>query len=254
MKTVYAVPGGRAWPRHLQRYFETRVAVQPLPASPQLPRDAVLILLAPAWHEGRYLATEAIWKRHFETEAPQSKLILTGFSRATNQNYLDLLALPDNWDKWCAQARTCGEDWQPAPSGGLDLEDKLRRFFAGHGDNSIIALLTRLHLLVQLAQREVVQYGTPYAEVYAEVVEPAQPARKWAEWRNRWENYVPYFSLLPFADQLRQVDAQIRQLGPWLEAGARDVAPILNGKVPEILHEIKIKLLALEQRYVAQKL
>lgn len=235
-------------------YFSGRADVCWMPTEPRTDWPEVVILPNPQWHQGYYCATGALWQRYFRAEHPQTRFLLAGYAAINHTNYLDLLALPTDWVAFYQASLDCQVDWVLPACDGLHLEDKLRRFLAGHGDQSVIAILGRMKLTIAVAQREHRQMNTDYEEVYRAVIQPAALGHKWREWRQRWDFYLPLFRILPFSPLLESLEKDLLVLERWIGQDCKDPAPLREGRLMEALATIQQSLQLIEKTYVGQEL
>ncbi|PSR14583.1 MAG: hypothetical protein DA408_11030 [Bacteroidetes bacterium] len=260
MKTGLFIEGGRPLPPVLAAFFN-RAGYQLVPL--QLAQDtwpflvksaAALLLMLPDSSQGMFLLSGQLWHRYLLDEAPECQLLFASYQAVSHPNHLDILELPTAPTNWIAQAFPVGEMKNLPPVEGMDLQEKLHRFFAGHGDDSIVAVLSRIRLVVQMASREQQRMNTPYPEIFQELVAPAQLDKKWAEWRNRWINYYPLFENTPIAVKLHSIARAATQLEDWMMTGGRDEESLVNGTILRILNDIRKELQQIEKQYVVQKL
>lgn len=260
MKTVLLIKGGRPAPTVLKDYlraaggeFQTL-----LPINEQLDclieqTDAVL-LFSPAWSNGAYLSAGELWLRYLQHIKPQGKLLLAGYQAINHPNYLDMLQLGSSPISWWEEAPGVMEMPELPTLTGIDLMDKLHRFFAGHGQDSVVAVLSRIRLVTQMANRELQKMNTPYQEIYDELIAPANLAEKWIEWRSRWVNYAPLFEFSPIANKLRIIAELASQIEEWMMVGGKDETLLLDGSVLDVLNKMRAELQQIENQYVVQKL
>ena len=214
-----------------------------------------LMLMLPTWGANAYLSPVALWQQYLQKAAPDIRLIMASFqSDFQHSNHLDILRLTDYSTSWWEQCQLVGHMEELPPLIGVDLSEKLSRFFAGHGKDSIVAVLSRIRLVVQMASRELSKMDTPYDEIYRDLVEPAELAQKWREWRNRWINYYPLFEHTPIATRLKQIAKQTDGVEAWMAAGGKDEEPLRNGSILQVLNEVRTRLQQIENQYVVQKL
>lgn len=256
---LISIHTGRDWPRVLTDTLD-RWGCQVLSVEANdsaweaaLPECFGLLLFTPVWSRRSYLAGETLWWQHLRLHAPQCRLLLAGYQSIADSNYLDLLQLDSLEPDWLTQTQAVADGTPPAME-GVDLAEKLQRFFAGHGEDSVVAVLSRLRLIAQMAQREVVQMGTPYEAAYEELIRPAQVDRKWQEWRNRWINYTPLFKYTPFSTTLAELSAAMNTLEDWMKSGGQSPEPIVNGEVLAVLNHVREQLQRIEQDYVVKEL
>lgn len=259
MKSVLLIKGKRPVPSVLTNFFSAaQTKLLTLDSFDNLAEKVqnteAVLLFSPAWNGGAYLSGSELWLRYLLDVKPTGKLLLAGYQAFEHPNYLDMLTLgasPVNW-------------WEDAPGVttmptlpaliGVDLMDKLHRFFAGHGQDSVVAVLSRIRLVVQMASRELKKMETPYSEIFTELVKPAQLAEKWGEWRSRWINYAPLFEFSPIAGKLQAITQASQQLEAWMLAEGVEEAPLRDGRILEILNFVRVELQQIENQYVVQKL
>lgn len=260
MKKIIGIGGGRPWPKVLAPFLQsaelTLEEVDPGRRNWTRALDEAwgVVAPAPAWGQAAYLSVEALWWRFLRQHYPTHRLLLASFQTSRHPNQLDLLALPEAPLAWRNLTEPAHQQEKPPASGGMDLEDKLRRFFSGHGEDSVIAVINRLRLIVQMAEREVVMEQTPYPEVYRDLLAPAQLAAKWSEWQNRWVNYYPLFQQTPFAAVLRSVARDLHTLEPWMNSGGQAVEPLRDGSLLLTLNRVRQQLYQIEHDYVGPEL
>lgn len=214
-----------------------------------------LMLMLPMWGGNAFLSPVALWQQFLQDKAPNIRLIMASFqSDFQHPNHLDILRLTDYPSSWWEQCQLVDHMEELPPLIGVDLSEKLKRFFAGHGQDSIVAVLSRIRLVVQMASRELKKMDTPYEEIYRDLVEPAELAQKWREWRNRWINYYPLFEHTPIATQLKQIAKQTDGVEAWMAAGGIDEEPLQDGSILQVLNEVRTRLQQIENQYVVQKL
>ncbi len=241
-------------PQVLTRYLTGRAEVHCFPPYPRDEWPELVVVEDPMWHEGHYCSVGAIWHRYFVANFPSHRFLIAGYSAITHTNYLDLLALPDDWEAHLEAALTCQSNWQLPPTDGLQLLDKLQRFLAGHGDQSVVTITGRLKMTVAVAQREYRQMQTPYEEIYRALIRPANLIEKWAEWRSRWDFYLPLFSILPFRTHLEELLPCFTVLENWIATDCKEPEPLENGSLMRALEAIQQTLQLIEEIYVGQEL
>jgi len=260
MKTILLMQCGRTIPKELGSHcrkmgFELKQLDSATDAWKELlPTAYAIMLLLPAWSGKTFLAPESLWYQFLLNNYSHLRLFFVSFQANEHDNHFDLLNLNSfTKDHW-VQVPNVMEMKPPPNFEGLDLNDKLRRFFAGHGQDSVVAVLTRIRLVVQMASREVLRMDTPYEEIFKELVQPAQIHIKWTEWRNRWIHYYPLFQFTPFADKMQKVATASATLEEWMSSGGQDEDPLKSGRVLSVLNEVRTELKAIEEQYVVQKL
>ena len=257
MKTLLLVSGGRPVPEALRTFIsQANWQIRHFEAGEDQAQyssdlDAVM-LLSPCWVNRSYEYAERLWYIHLRQDHASLPLLVAGYQRATFANYLDLLQLPtyspDWWQNLQPVLALTETDYQDT------LIPKLYRFFAGHGTDSVVAVMIRIRLVVQMAQRELLKMHTPYAEIYQDLIAPARLADKWMEWRNRWVNYYPLFVHTPLAGAFLSISDLAKRLDQWMLNGGAEESPLASGEILTILNALRDTLQEIENQYVFQKL
>ena len=212
--------------------------------------DEVLLLVCPIYCCGVYLSVEAIWKRHLQLFSPETLLLIAGFKGDRHSNYLDLFNLPADLNDFLKNTRTAKEKWEPVFSGGLDMKEKLKRFFQGHGDESVTDILHKILRVLNIAQKEMDNYHTSYEELKTELIHPSRLSEKWLELKNRWVNYYPFFEFLPFRQVFYSVDHLFKVVTPYFTSNCEEEYLFRELKCKENLKIIKDQLAHIGNHYV----
>lgn len=165
--------------------------------------ELVFVLHSPIKVDSKLISPESIWKKYLGLKFPRSKFIVAGVKEAQQSNYLDLLNLPEDFRQFTIQAFQAKDDWQPINTGAVDLGQKLHSFLKGHGEESIIFILTKiqssLYNTLQVAEADPLFSDLP---------------QLWQAFENRWQKYLFLFSCLPFFDLFENSNALIQILNP----------------------------------------
>lgn len=217
-------------------------------------RPFAVMLMLPIWHHHAFMDTSGLWERHLAAQQPDVRLLAASYQNLQHPNHLDLLRLDTYPHDWWEHTLPVAAAPQLPAFEGVDVAEKLHRFFAGHGQDSVVAVMSRIRLVVQMASRELHKMHTPYAEIYEELVQPAHLEQKWQEWRNRWVNYFPYFENTPIVASLRKAADIASSIERWMLANGTQEEGLLDGSILDALDAMREALQQIEQQYVVQKL
>lgn len=255
MRTLLLLHGQRPVPDALVRHAQhAGLAVQ---VQDDLGGDEppfAVMLMAPIWHHHAFLNTVPLWERHLAVARPDVRLLVASCQNIVHPNHLDLLRLPQVPTEWWDNTLPLGRATSFPAFEGVDVMDKLHRFFAGHGQDSIVAVLSRIRLVVQMASRELHKMHTPYDDIYVDLVQPTHLKQKWQDWGNRWINYYPYFENTPIVASLQKAAEIASTIEPWMLADGSQEGGLLDGSVLQALDAMRELLQQIEHQYVAQKL
>jgi len=121
-----------------------------------------------------------------------------------SRNYIDLFKLPKDFDEYLENSLSVSEDWE-IPIDGADILEYIKRFFAGHGGNSVLSKLNSLRQTFNIAYTGLADGSLSLDEIQNELLFPHGKA-EWDELLNRWKNYYPYFEYLPFKPTMEKIN------------------------------------------------
>lgn len=211
----------------------------------------VIILSSPMYFDGIYVSADGLWKNYLEYHHPEVLLLVAGFLEAKQSNYLDLLNLPEHFLSMLAQAKKAKENWLPLTTGGLNMEEKIRRFFEGHGDESLTDEFDKIFRILRIAGDELKNHQAGYEEVKNELLLMNKLPTKWKTLNNRWANYFPYFGSLPFFETFEQIEHWLRYIAPYFETGCEQETLFWQLNCLENIEKIKSNLTSISKHYVS---
>ena len=211
----------------------------------------VIILSSPLYFDGIYVSADGLWKTYLEHHHPEVILLTAGFLEVQQSNYLDLLYLPDALGHILSNAKRAKDNWTPISTGGLDMQEKIRRFFEGHGNDSITDQFDKILRILRIAGDELKLHQASYEEVKNELLLPNHLPAKWSILQNRWTNYFPYFGSLPFYVAFEQVGAWLSAIAPYFETGCEQETLFWQLDCLERIEKIKSNLTSISKHYVS---
>mgnify|MGYP005666360043 CR=1 FL=1 len=212
--------------------------------------NAVVVLMSPLACNRKYISAEFTWKQYLREHLPNALFIIAGFSNFQQDNYLDLLSLPNDVPAFLNRAEPAGTNWNPVFTGGLDMRVLLARFFEGHGDESVTDELNGILRILKIAGDELKHPDVTYEEVHRELLLANRLPERWNTLNNRWINYYPNFECLPFFSLFQKVDLALQHIAPYFRGECAQEA--LFCELDCILHleNAKSDLVKIEQLYV----
>lgn len=199
-------PFSLRWEAHLNMVGYRLLSYNPV----QPPKVDTVLLLTPLLLEGNWISPENVWKRYFEQNAPNVRLIQTGIlGNNSKPNYLHLYAWPNDFSDFLRTSKTVSE-WTPYPIGGTDLSDLIRLFFDGHGTDGFAEWKNKVQrvlssLLYKLKENK------PVVELQQWLNDPEKKHR-FASMQGRWQHYNKVFTILPDGKQLKNIDDLLKKI------------------------------------------
>ena len=210
----------------------------------------VIILSSPIAIDGIYFSADGLWKKYLEHHRPEVILLNAGFNGAQQHNYLDLLMLPKSWGQFCTTAKLAADNWSPVYSYGMDMQEKIRRFFEGHGDESLTDAFDKILRILRIVGDELKVHKVDYEEVKKELILPNNLPAKWLTLKSRWANYFPYFRCLPFFDEFIHIKEWLISIDPFFESGCDQETLFWQLDCLEKIEKIKSNLTSISKHYV----
>lgn len=201
----------RKYPKlNWSRLMEAK-AITDLPQSD----DLVIVLKSPVQVGSILVSPEALWKKYLTEHFPGCKFIVAGFTEAQHTNYLDLLNLPDDFEQGIDQALPAKEDWEPVCTGAVDMQEKMKNFFSGHGKESIIDILGQIQRPIKMTLDAVKIQQRNFQESAEFLLSGL--SEHWESLENRWQRYFFLFTCLPFFDLFEKSSTLIKSLNAYFQ-------------------------------------
>jgi len=210
----------------------------------------ILLIFSPVRCSSVRVSPERVWKKWLAVENPEAILLNAGFEEMQGTNYFDLLNPPENWSDFITLAKQAGLSWEPVYTGGMKMEDKLARFFKGHGAESLTDELYVIRRKTASLFRAMDKYGLPYEVAATEAFETDYVWRHWEVLKSRWSHYYPLFFYLPFSGQMGKIDASIKRIDPFFRNEGKNGDLFIQLECHQVVEYIHETLFTIEKNYV----
>lgn len=223
---------------------------------------SILLIIEPFKVNDRYIAVSEVWRNYLKVKAAEVKLIVAGFIAYEHPNYIDLMALPNDLEVFVQAAANIQEEylfpWDSNPKErykwavGMDMVDKLRQLFKGHGKQSIAAQLSKIRATIDILD-EVAREGIE--ERWQAVLEEfwEMGVKEMQYFCDRWYNYYDFFKYLPFYKQAEEINQMVKKISPFFQYSKPPTAiAFLNHKCLNKIELIKNHLNEIK-KYVPEK-
>lgn len=208
--------------------------------------NEMLLLISPVWINEHFISCDQNWKKYLQKENPDIKLITVGNLDTVQHNYIDILKPPKDFHFFFNQAKSVNEIWAPVNTRGLDMEAKLHRFFEGHGYDSIRQIFSPIHRRLNIIS-DTLDKGTPYHEIWVDLIMPTGLSDKWRIFRNRFSNYYPFFYCLPFFTLFEKIHILVNEIDPFFQQECSNQKLLTELECVLRINEINNLLLQIEK-------
>ncbi len=248
---IYYLTSDQLYIRAYASYFEAQ-ACKLMPYSEEANKtDGLILLLFSPFKCGKIrISPEQLWKKGLAIQTPNAVLLSAGFEEIRHPNYLDLLNLPSRFSEVLANSKRVSENWQPVYTGGIEMEDKLTRFFKGHGKDSLVGELTNIHGKISALRDAITEWKLSYETAAKEAFDSGYTWNHWAIFLTRWSYYYPLFQYTPFAKTMDNIHAAIKKVEPFFASKGLREELFMDTNCAETITYIQHTLNAIEKTYV----
>lgn len=196
-----------------------------------------------------YYSISLIWKNYFINNYPDTKLITLGFCNYSNFNYIDLLKIPNDFNKFMDAALT-SSSYYDIPIDGANIQNELNDFFQGHGRKSVISCLNALQQSINPVQTTILaDDNSDFDLLWIDFIKKfAEPELK--ELVARWNSYLPYFEYLPFYNVITNINVKLRELLGFLSLEKTTKRDFLKLDIHNTISKISTTLNDIDRLYI----
>lgn len=177
--------------------------------------DTILIE-NPIQSKDTFIAVKEVWRKYLYRVAPDCKLITFGFSDIRHPNHLDLLDLPKDLIVFVETAYTCEEDWNWDLLEGLELDQQLKIFLDGHGQEGFAGWVSNFHSHFSFAYDGRKHYNKSVTDAMIHVQESPYH-EQWNTILYLWHRYVELFDFLPFVHLFKEMANLLADIGAFMQ-------------------------------------
>lgn len=201
---------------------------------------SAILIIDPDQIAEEWLNLGEFWRRSLLERLNHLKVVIGRFEGSSTGNILNLHQLPEDWKSYVNNV-TPISDMEAISQEGLSLEGKFRKFMDGHGEESLLKLITQLRSSFDTALF-MLDDGADFDEVWESMLQVVGEmiGKQLVE---RWEKYRPYFKPTPFYEELQAYDAAMFDrlvdffTGNPQEQTVRELTPQLT-QLSQFLREI----------------
>jgi len=209
---------------------------------------SVFIIIEPFVISHKYCSVSSLWKKYLSIHFPNIKLILMGFLDFQDQNYIDLLNMPNNFHVFVQNALPAGTEYG-IPVDGLNCHDTMRQFFKGHGNDSLISQLNRIQQSLNVTYTNLLTGSSDFQEIKDSLLMPYFMP-EWKELKRRWDVYYPFFEYLPFFSTMKSINETLKEISQVISATNIKKNTFLNGHFDDKIVSISNQLVQIDKHYI----
>ncbi len=190
-------------------------------------RNPNLIIVEPILIDEEYFTISTFWRIWLAKHSPNTKLITASFfEQVGDSNHLCLVQFPSNFSAFLETAKPVSEMSETKVL-GKNILGKIRKFLDGHGEESLLKLITELKSQLD-TMLFLLQDDAELAQVL-EVTWQGDGEKIHKQLQQRMENYQAYFQYLPLWETYKTVLSEIQNFQPDSEASIREFTQTVSG-------------------------
>ena len=167
----------------------------------------VLLIIDPYLVLEEWLQLAELWQKWLLKEGKEVKVLIASFNQQENNpNYIDLLQLPTQLKTTIHQAKPLVEMTIPEVF-GISLVGKFRKFLDGHGEESLLKLITQLRSSFDTAIF-MLDDGDDFEDAWESMLKVVGEMIG-QQLISRWEKYKNYFIPTPFYHSLQSYEGAL---------------------------------------------
>jgi len=215
----------------------------------ELEKVDALLLHAPIKVYEEYIYYGEIWKAYLLHQKIEVKLIEVGFGPVHSKNYLNLLELPNQLEGVLHNAESIKMTALQPFSVGIDLREKMKRFWDGHGKESVGEVLYKIKRKIHLIDRELERGDWAYKKIIETYFDDNYIQQQWQKFINRWNYYAPYFKYSPFCHKFTNINQIISSIHPFFKDDFNEEQFFHSLDVWKNISEVQLTLADLMEHY-----
>jgi hypothetical protein len=158
------------------------------------------------------------------------------------------LSSPEDLEAKFNLAQTVSGSWQ-IELPGRKATEVINRYFAGHGEYSLVSSLTQLNQAINSFYHAVIKDGADWSSTYSLFLQPIwEPGI--IEFLRRWDKYKPYLELLPFYCELRDIKDTINLIVQKLTPTEASKVWFIKEKITDKVKACLNSLIIMEKDFV----
>lgn len=228
------------------------IQIRPLPenAKDGLSEATLFFVPEPMKLRQQYYFVTDLWQRYFAYHQPEVKVIGFGYHQEEDNNYLNLFELPADGASILSKFMEADKNIIFRKGKGENIRNRIKKFFEGHGDQSVTDELDKVLRIIQMAHDEMKIHQESYDFIHRELFMPNALSAKWELIKNRWSFYRPYFESTPFYQEIEALWNLLQKLSPFFDGNCEEELLFWDLDCIHCLKNLKTGLSEIEKIYV----
>jgi len=133
------------------------------------------------------------------------------------------------------------------------ITDVLKVFFKGHGEESLVSILTSIGNDLDMGPKLVLSDDYSVDECIQELIIKRELPRRWNEFKERYNRYLVYFRYTPFFKEVQGLTDYFQKVYTYLHNIPRAKEAFIQTKISEDLKRARLILENIDRKYIGSE-
>lgn len=133
------------------------------------------------------------------------------------------------------------------------ITDVLKVFFKGHGEESLVSVLTSIGTDLDMGPKLVASDDYSVDECIQELIIKREVPRRWSEFKERYNRYLTYFMYTPFFKEVRGLTDYFQKVDAYLQDIPRTKEAFIKTTISEEIRKARVILEDIDRKYIGSE-
>jgi hypothetical protein len=134
-----------------------------------------------------------------------------------------------------------------------NIIDKLKTFFKGHGEESLLSILTSIGNDLDMGPKLVASDDYSVDECIQELIIKRKLPEKWDEFKERYNRYLVYFRYTPFFKEIQGLTDYFQKVDAYLQNIPRTQEAFIKTTISEEIRKARMILEEIDHKYIGSE-
>jgi len=133
------------------------------------------------------------------------------------------------------------------------ITDVLKVFFKGHGQKSLVSVLTSIGNDLDMGPKLVASDDYSVDECIQELIIKRELPRRWDEFKERYNRYLAYFMYTPFFKEIQGLTNYFQKVDAYLKDIPRTKGAFIKTTISEEIRKARLILEDIDRKYIGSE-
>jgi hypothetical protein len=133
------------------------------------------------------------------------------------------------------------------------ITDILKDFFKGHGEESLVSVLTSIGNGLDMGPKLVLSDDYSVDECIQELIIKRELPRRWNEFKEGYGKYLAYFRYTPFFKEIQGLKDYFRKVDAYLQNIPKTKEAFIQARISEEIRKARVILEDIDRKYIGSE-